>query len=608
MKALIVALVALLLGAMLVVLLLGGSGGRRGRGAATAPSTPVAAESGVPERSDTSEPAPSVQLTESGVRQAAEAGSARPARTFLEGTVIGDGAPIPGASLELYVYEELRASGTTDARGRFRLECPPISNASQLRVGARGFVTAERTLPGRPAGGTVMLGNLRLQRGQRIEGRVIDGQGAGISGAEIRIEPYQSGSDLFVAKGQSGAEGRFEVSDCPTGTLLVSARAKGFGEVSVTHSPGQPLEMRLEPGTALRLLVVTPQGSPVAGASVQIQPREPGRTVKREAPTDAEGRVVFEGLAQREWNVRVTHGDYRTNSVGMVRATGAEERLVCVPWPAIEGRVVAPDGKAPPAGTRVQALPASAPSDRITTLEGGQPVAADGTFRVSGLRGGDWRVHVSAPGFAPTLSAPVKVGIEGTIQVGAIELASGGGLSLILRRQSQPVAGAGVEIFATEPSPAQMWAFATDPQGADRAALSDAKGHVRLLNQSAGTIWLAIYAPGSPPTKSGPHVIRDGPEQAPVEVALVPGGRFVGRAFEDGKPLPHALIRILDRSGKLGFPLTLVSAVDGRYTSAWLPPGRYQLEAFTPEDPRSGSGGVEHELAAGEEKNVDLGR
>jgi len=608
MRALLVVLLVLGLGALAVrFVLTGSSGGRGGR----LPSGPA---EGAPEERPAPEEAPHALSTPErtrpappdGRRQAAEAAAAGPTRAFLEGSVIGEGAPVVGASLELSVHGAARASATTDARGRFRLECEPLTTAALLCIRARGYVTMERTLPGRPAGGTVLLGNLRLFRGQRIEGRVLDANGAGLSEAEIRVEPFHAQNDLQVAEARSGAGGRFEIQDAPPGTLLVSARARGFGEVSVTYTPGDPLELRLEPGKELRLRLLTPQGRPVADATVSIQPREAVRAVKREKQSDAEGRVVFEGLAQPEWNVRVMHPEYRTNRPGLVQANGEEERFECIPWPAIEGRVQAPGGQPPPAGTRVQALPASAPSDRVTAFEGGTPVAADGTFRLGGLRGGEWRVRATAPGFAPALSIPVKLGIEGTGYAGAIELASGGTLALRLRRGGEAVVGAGLELFASEPTAAQMWAFATESVGGSRAARSDGEGLARFENQAPGTVWIAIYAEGSPPTRSGPHVITDDAPRAPVEVELVRGGRFVGAVKMAGRPLPHAQVRIVDRSGKLGFPLTLVCDEVGRYTSGWLSPGHFSLEAFPPENPRAGSAGKDVALAAGEEKTVDL--
>lgn len=606
MRALVV-LALLLLGTAGLYLVLGG-GGERGSGAADRTGPPLPA----PDLEDASaarEPAPPERTPPpptSGRLQASPAEDARPARAVLEGTVIGDGAPVVGATLELAVNDEPRASATTDARGRFRLECEPLTTAALLRVKARGYVTMERTLPGRPAGGTLMLGNLRLHRGQHLEGRVLDASGAGLAEAEIRVEPYHAQNDLLVAQGRSGAGGRFEIADAPPGTVLVSARARGFGEVSVTHSPGDPLEIRLAPGSELRLRLLTPQGAPVPGATVSIQPREAARAVKREKQSDSEGLVVFEGLSQPEWNVRVTHPEYRTKGGGLAQATGQEQRIECVPWPAIEGRVRAPGGQPPPAGTRVQALPASAPSDRITAFEGGEPVAPDGKFRIGGLRGGEWRVRATAPGFAPALSIPVKLGLEGTGYAGAIELTAGGALTLRLRRGGEPVIGAGLEIFVTEPSPAQLWALASDPSAGRRAVRSDSEGLARFDNQAPGTVWVAIYADGSPPTKSGPHVIPDGPAPPPLEVELERGGRFAGHVRQGGAPLAHAQVRIVDRTGRLGFPLTLVCDETGGYTSAWLLPGSYLLEAFPPENPRAGSAGRHSELAAGEERTIDL--
>ena len=90
---------------------------------------------------------------------------------MLEGTVIAEGAPIPGANLALLRRDVLLTEAQTDGRGRFRLESSPLASAGTLRVTARGFVSTERSLAAKPAGGTMMLGNLRLLRANLLIAR-----------------------------------------------------------------------------------------------------------------------------------------------------------------------------------------------------------------------------------------------------------------------------------------------------------------------------------------------------------------------------------------------------------------------------------------------------
>src|SRR5262245_7316088 len=164
-------------------------------------------------------------------RQSDETGAPPEVRLVLEGTVIAEGAPLQGAALTLLRDQTLLAEAQPDARGRFKMESGPLTSAGILRVVARGFVPTERNLAAKASGGTVMLGNLRLLRGQRLSGRVVDGQNRGIADAEVQAEPLQAGGDLLVARGHSGPDGKFEIGDAPTGSLLVSARARASSAI-----------------------------------------------------------------------------------------------------------------------------------------------------------------------------------------------------------------------------------------------------------------------------------------------------------------------------------------------------------------------------------------
>jgi hypothetical protein len=602
MKTLALALLLLVLGAGLAFFVLDTGSGRGRHAESAAPPAPGGkpAADEVPRQSSRS----SDGLDGTQRRKAVEAGAAPEVRLILEGAVIAEGAPVPGANLTLLRHEAVLAETRTDARGRFRLESSPLTSAGILRVAARGYVPTERNLAAKPAGGTVMLGNLRLLRGQRLMGRVLDARNAGIADAEVRAEPIQAGGDLLVARGRSGPDGRFEIGDAPPGALIVSARAKGFGEQSVQHaSAAQPLTIQLQPGADLRLVLRSPRGLPVAGAEVAIQVPNDPRPTRRVAESDAEGRVLFEGLGSTDWTVRVTHPEYRPSG-RPVKATGAEEPIECVPWPAIEGSVRAPGGGAPPPGTRVLALPAAAPSERIADLEAGELLRADGSFRLVGLRAGEWRVRVAAPGFAPATSPPVKLGIEGDGYAGTIELQAGGKLEFVLTLERKPLAGAEVEIFPTKPTPAQLWALA-GTKGGGRRVPSGPDGRALLPNLAPGTVWVAIWAEGCAPTSSGPHVVGSG--AAPIALELTRGARIHGRVTrKSGAPVARAQLRIVERDGLLGFPLTLTGEADGTYASAWLPPGHYSVEAFAAEELTQRSGLVELDVTAGEQRRLDL--
>jgi hypothetical protein len=608
MRILVLLALVLALGLGLLLLLLDDGAGERGglRGGRPATLAPSAG----PENETETAPERSGE-TPAGARPAQRlsldpAPPAEP-RRVLEGALIGDGAPLPGATLELFQGEEAIAEARSDERGRFRLSYAPRQSALTLRVRARGFVPLERSLGYKPIGGTEILGNLRLTRGTELSGRVVDGRGLGIADAVVQVQPRGSGTDVLRAEARSGPDGRFRLGDAPAGAVSVRARAPGFGErtFEARAGPGAPeVELALEPGSTLRLLVRSPRGDPIAGAEVAIRSTDP-QAPARNARSDQHGRVVFDSLSAPVWNATVTHPDYQPSSRGPIQASGAEVAIECTPWPAIAGRVLAPGGSSPPSGTLVQALPASAPGDRIALAAGGRPVAPDGSFKIGGLRQGEWVLRASAPGFGTVSSVPVRLGMEGDAWAGILTLQSAARLVLAVTLKGEPLAGAEAEAQPAQLTSAQLWALqeSRTASASGRRGRSGSDGRIELSELSAGPTWVAVFAPGCPPRSAGPFALSSGETMGPIPIELERGARIRGRVLqESGGPLPGAQVRISDRGGKLGFPLLLLADAEGRYATAWLPAGTYVLEAFVPSQPGRRSGEREIELQTGEER------
>lgn len=609
MKSLALLLIALVLGGGLLYMTVGGSRTVRdpSRAAAELPAEARPQQATPEPVRDAPVRAAAVPRTEDARRESIDAAPGQAPRITYEGIVIGEGAPLAGADLSLSAGDQPLADARTDETGRFRLAVPAHPEAMQLWVRARGFVGLERTLAARPGGGTEMLGNLRLMRGTMLTGRVVDQGGAGISGARVQVEPMSPGRDVLSARTVTENDGSFEIPDAPRGGVVVRARAAGYGERLVNHvvKEGASVRIELAPGLTLSARLVTPRGDPVVGAEVSLLGATNSRVPARKASSDARGRVEFRELGSEIWNLRVSHPDYRPTGKNQMRAGQPEEVLQCVPWPALEGRVLTPDGAPPPSETLVQAMPAAAPGDRMSALAAGKPVQPDGRFRIGGLRPGDWTVRVTSPGFAPTQSPSVRLGIEGDGWAGTITLDGGGELVLSLQRRGEPVTRADVEVASREPSLAQVWAL-RDSEGVLGQRVPVTGGQARFRSLPAGPVWTMVYADGSPPTILGPFHVASGQVLEQV-VELPAGARVSGHTrAPDGTPYREAQVRIIDRQGRLGFPLTVAPGPDGQYSTPWLPPGRFTLEAFSTSQPTRRSGAKEVELEGGKGLELDL--
>ncbi len=188
-----------------------------------------------------------------------------------------DGAPISGATIRgavttggLHVWYRT----ASDPDGRFAV--PVVGDEGSAQVLAAGFVRAEARLS------VNAVGEVRLARGGRIEGRVVrDGSGEAVGGTTV----YAFGSDSWHEPRPvtAGEDGRFEFSGLPAGewSLLTegrgwttkdlgSAREDGWSPCVVRARAGATVsaEIVVVRGRDVRGTVLDARGRPVAGAQL----------------------------------------------------------------------------------------------------------------------------------------------------------------------------------------------------------------------------------------------------------------------------------------------------------------------------------------------------
>jgi hypothetical protein len=169
----------------------------------------------------------------------------------LTGRVVGpDGAPLS----QLQVNERHQET----PGGRFALAFTSKEGAEELVLKARGMAT--RALIVEPRGGAdVDLGEVRLERGRTVRGRVLDARTSQpVSGAVLQLSPSESTSpqdleSLINRTVYARDDGIFEVS-------ALSARAY---TLEVTEAPGyRPVSVRVEAQQQEVTLRLEPVSSP----------------------------------------------------------------------------------------------------------------------------------------------------------------------------------------------------------------------------------------------------------------------------------------------------------------------------------------------------------
>ncbi|MEL6182908.1 MAG: hypothetical protein AAFS10_28390, partial [Myxococcota bacterium] len=158
-------------------------------------------------------------------------------------------------------------------------------------------------------GGTLAGLELRLRRGQRMVGTVVDADGAPVVGARVRIQPAQAPALEFAEPTHrpelplirslwTDEEGRFEATDLPD-MVIVRADAPDTLEARLTvalEGREEPVELRLEPpGDAIEGQVLHEGEVGVAGVLIKVAAAEPTSGRACLAVTDDEGRFTLSG-------------------------------------------------------------------------------------------------------------------------------------------------------------------------------------------------------------------------------------------------------------------------------------------------------------------------
>ncbi len=244
-------------------------------------------------------------------------------------------------------------------------------------------------------------------------GRVIDGNGDGVSGATVVVrtatrvqQVYSDGAGWFRLSGSDGGM---------NGEVPLSVQAS-----SARHAPSQVVEitsiepiLRLGPGGMLTGRVVDTEGRSVASALVEIHPRrptDPGAALLgalQPAYTQPDGRFSLGPLMPGRFDVfarppQLAPGEVRDVEV-RAAATTADLVIRVGEGARMEGRITAAvDGRAvPDARVAVIGNPSGHAAEAMAD--------GDGRYLLEGLDGGATRIRVTATGFLAEIAGPLDL-------------------------------------------------------------------------------------------------------------------------------------------------------------------------------------------------------
>lgn len=275
------------------------------------------------------------------------------------------------------VYQALRDPwGTTAADGTYVLHdvVPLISvpmderdnqvqgagrapGPARLVVRAHGFADALSASFVYETGAVTEVPVVRLSRGARWTGRILDPAGRSVPGARLQVEANGDETSLvdFPAAGawRSANDGSFLVSALPRGTAEVVAWADGYAPTRKSmrvlgESDLQSLDVVLWPAHRISGRVTDPAGRPIHGVAVVLdwwarksevsgEFRDETYTQPQRARSDEDGRFVLEGVPPGILQVQLEADGWRDprtlrpRSQVQVRAEGPPIEVVLEP-------------------------------------------------------------------------------------------------------------------------------------------------------------------------------------------------------------------------------------------------------------------------------------
>lgn len=290
----------------------------------------------------------------------------------VTGTVfdVGSGGTVPDAEILFDVRGRSgAASATSGADGTYSVELTP------------GLYSVTAIAAGRyPMADTLRLTNklreaihdVNMAGFATVRGRVVDGAGAPVSGADVTFRSWFHGDKIraeHVADYSSGtsatttgSDGSFELDVIPGVALIEASVGASSARARIEGvAPGQTYDTTivLDASAVLRGIVLTADGAPAAGATVRVMIRDSIKELSRRTATaDDYGEFVIEGITPGRLDVDA-HLDGRGTSQAVRHTvetgTTIDIELIIGDAATIDGFVVDANGHSV-SGARVDCL------------------------------------------------------------------------------------------------------------------------------------------------------------------------------------------------------------------------------------------------------------
>jgi len=478
-----------------------------------------------------------------------------------------DGDPIVDAEVAYAPQGGAPLVTRTGEDGEYRLEDVPAGASAYFRVRADGYVPfPDPTAPAQGTGESVREGaeirrDIVLSAGMRVTVTVLAEEGdRPVEGAKVELRMAQMwGGGGQPWRATTGDDGVAEYPGIVPGMYLVVITAPGFVQRSMPPRPqnvmqsaqAMPEEWRLTvsedlvvtyhlaTGNSVSGVVRGPGGEPFAGARVFVT----GAQSLTPVFSDEEGKFTVDAVpAARRATARASAPEYTTSASEPFAVPDGEPvkdiEIELTPGGTIRGRLRSSEGL-PLEGAYVRyvrgQLNARNPwGFRQFDRQPKFPVAADGSFEITGVTAGAVTVRGDADGHLPNWDSSVTV--AAAQPVGGIDLILTPGTEISGRVEGPGgavVAGATLNARYRGDSKSRQRGFVAALPG-DPTTQSDSEGRFTFRGLKLGNYSVSAGAQGFAPawlqasTGTGEIVVKLGAAESISGVVKGPDGKPLG--------------------------------------------------------------------------------
>lgn len=459
---------------------------------------------------------------------------------------------------------------------------------------------------------------LALAETLAVSGRVVDDTGAPVRAFSVRAIEKTGG--MFAGLGGAQASGKFDdeagefrLEGLSERTWLVSALGQGYGKgeaVEVTLPGGAQggLTLRLPRAAAVRGVVLSPEGRPVAGAEVSLKLElanlaDMGREGARPSATSAEdGTFLLEGLTPGALSLVASAQGYAESAAVPIETAPAEMladvTLALRMGGRILGEIYDKQGERLAGAPILAQNPANFSGQRWTNSDG------NGEFVLDNVAPGTWQV-MTMPGRASIDN--LEGGDGGSdfseffseMKFQMAEVIEGQDVHVVLGgRPADPVRVRGRVLAGGVPQAGALINFMADGDGGTakgtgtfKITTSRKDGAYEIeLDGPGGYMVQVQQLVGSTGQQQSVQLHFELPEEREQDLDLaLPVGSIAGLVRgPDGEPLAGARVTLSIEGGVSNLTFgggqyaEIATDADGTYELVWLRAGKYTVSAGGP--------------------------